>query len=173
MAKQSQRDLVWYVPTMRDHWMTDWYVRLPLVRSTTQCSLLCACMCICMYVSTHMHRNVRIHVEATGQSWLSSLSSNYLLKRFIVFVIVCACACACVQARYVHMCTDICKGQKKPSHPLKLELQAVSSLLMWVLRTRLGSSAIAIHVFNYWSITQNYTVCLSVCLFVWGDRVSH
>lgn len=105
---------MWYVPTMWDHCMTDLYVRLPLGLSETQCSLLCACMCIFVYVSMHMHRNVCIHVEATGQSWLSSLSSNYLLKRFIVLVIV--CACACMHASTV--CTHVYRYLQRPEEAI-------------------------------------------------------
>lgn len=112
-AMQRQRDLMWYVPTMRDHNMTDLYELLPLVLSATQCSLLCACMCICMYVS--MHRNVCIHVEVTGQSWLSSLSSNYLLKK-----IYCICNCVCVRtlARASAACTHECRCLQRPEEAI-------------------------------------------------------
>lgn len=40
------------------------------------------------------------------------------------------------------------RGQKTASDLLELEMQALVSLLLWMLRTELGASARAVYVFN-------------------------
>lgn len=53
----------------------------------------------------------------------------------------------CVCVRHVHA-NILCTEKKKVPDSLGLELQAVSSHLMWVLRTEWGSSARAVLALN-------------------------
>ena len=46
----------------------------------------------------------------------------------------------CAFVNVCHMSADTCRGQKRASEPLELELQMVVSFLMWVLGTELKSS---------------------------------
>lgn len=61
--------------------------------------------------------------------------------------------CTCVSVyRYVHMSAGACKGQKKASNFLQLELWVVVSCLTWVMGTGLGSSVRAVCTLNRWAI---------------------
>jgi hypothetical protein len=64
-----------------------------------------------------------------------------------VHVCVCACMCACMCV--CDMNEVACKGQKRVSHPLELELQTVMNPLTWVSGTKLGSSARVMAALNY------------------------
>lgn len=72
------------------------------------------------------------------------------------------------------MCTGIyvciCECPWGEGIPLKLELEAVGSCLMWVLEVELGSSAWAIHVLNHQAISSNSFVFCFFFLKVEGGQ---
>lgn len=79
------------------------------------------------------------------------------------------------------LCTqDAYKGYKRSSYPLRLELQALMSCQMWMLRKKLWSSSRTASAFKYWASLQPSDVsalwqpfpvlgrcCLALYAFLW------
>jgi hypothetical protein len=74
--------------------------------------------------------------------------SIYLVNVFLLLIFKCMCfACFCVSV--CHVCTGAHRGQKRPSNPLELGLQALVSHPVWVLGSELGSSVRAIYALTH------------------------
>ena len=86
-------------------------------------------------------------------------SCEFIFSYVIVYVKVCAhrfyffnyvLCCVCVKVcGYAHMNASICGSQKRKLDPLKLEQQLAVGHLMWVLQTKLRSSARAVPALNF------------------------
>lgn len=70
--------------------------------------------------------------------------------------------CMCVSVyRYMYICVGSQGSQKRALAPLKLEVQAIVSHLVWMLRTELGFSARGVFLTTEFSLQS----CLAGLLF--------
>lgn len=68
------------------------------------------------------------------------------------------CVCTRVHVHALHMCANACRGQNRVLNPLELELQAIICHLMWVLGTKLQSSARALNSGAIQQAPQSYVL---------------
>lgn len=94
---------------------------------------------------THQIRNTQCADQGGGTLWVGFFASLLLLC-FSLYVCVCLCECRPHTHRN-------CKGWKRVSGPLEMELQAAGNHPLWVLRTKLGPSGKAATICSHTAVS--------------------
>ena len=66
--------------------------------------------------------------------------NGFIIKKTLLFIFLYVYVCVSVYG-YMYICVGSQGSQKRALAPLKLEVQAIVSHLVWMLRTELGFSA--------------------------------